>query len=145
MNKETIQQVNKIVTIFEQLLKKEKVLKLTSAIIYKQYNIKYEDILLYLNMLESELMYITTVEHDLGYDYQLQTTLNLIPKEYCFIVDREGIEELEELTPELIKLVPDKFEETLKRTSVVAYKFQLKYYLTILENLIRLDIWNNNI
>ena len=103
----------------------------------------YFEILALLNYLDRALIDIKEIEDDITYNRQVETTFSIVKKNYEMIIKKTFIDEVMDITEEQIEEYPNKIREHLIEASIIAYKFEVKYYIKILDEILSADIWDD--
>jgi len=105
-----------------------------------QNNINYEDVLFLYNKCENELSEIHDLEEEFAYERQIVLTNSIIPKRYELCLSKQFIDEVMDID-ETYQFDNELIVDTLQETSIIAYKFQLRYILKCINEMLSTNIW----
>lgn len=106
-------------------------------------NITHIDIIENINILNSKLLEIEYLEKENCYDKQIQSTFKIIPKLYEVIITEDLVNYAIGIDDENIKEVSEEFKDSYKELSITAFKFQVRYFILIFENILRDNDWSS--
>lgn len=106
-------------------------------------NLGYVDILAIYNMMDTRLRKIKELEDVMSYQKQIIESFSIIRKNYDVVIDKSIVEQIMLLENDVIQSNPEKINTLMKEIGVAGYKFQLKYYCKVLDEILSADIWEN--
>lgn len=106
----------------------------------REENIEYPDLLMYHNYISSELKRVDDCFQDIVYSKQIEETFNIIPKQIETFISKELLEQVLGLENTFVEDNLE-FEYHIKEITITGYKFQLKYFLHCLDELMNAPIW----
>lgn len=101
----------------------------------------YADVLVFYNYLVYELDLVDQKFQEQEYTKQVQTTFSIVPKQIETVISKQLVNELLEMDTDSDISDSSEVLDILKEVGVTGYKFQLKYLITVFENLLQAPIW----
>lgn len=101
-----------------------------------QIHVDQHDIIAYMDHLQNELDFILDVQDEINYQHQVEKLHKIVPQKVEAIIERDFVEEVLTLNKEVIAHNPELAKETLIEATVVAYRFQIKYCLMALMQIV---------
>lgn len=101
--------------------------------------VDYDDVLMYLNYLDYKLSEINELEDDMNYKNQIKKTFSIIPKQQIMIISPDLVHDCQNLNHKALIDNEDAcllVKEKMVEVSIVAMKYQYKYYIEKLEQIL---------
>lgn len=108
--------------------------------LYKS-NQDYTDLLLYYNYLSYELTTINDNLQEYEYERQIKKSFSIIPKKIETVISKDLIKEVMDIDNRDTMSASPEFIDSVKEITMTGYKFQLYYFITVLEIIMSSDMW----
>lgn len=109
----------------------------------KEIHVDIYDLSSYVHHLTEEMDFILDIHDDLNYQYQVEHLHKIVPQKVESVIERDYVDETLNVTTEFIEENVQEVKDHLIETTVVAYKYQLKYCLMALLQIINdRELWS---
>ena len=106
-------------------------------------HVDQHDLIAYLDKLQGELDFILDIQDEINYQYQVEKLHSIIPQKVETVIERGYIDEVLSIDGDDVAHNPESVAKHLKEISIAAYRFQLKYCMMALMQIVNDgEVWD---